>query len=70
MRLKYDREADIIYLRFSEDKIAESDELKPGLIVDYDDKGNPVAIEILNAKHVLKGKPELIVDFSQNILAA
>jgi len=70
MRLRYDKEADVIYLRFSEDKIIESDEIKPGLIIDYDKKGIPVAIEILNAKHVLKGKPELIVDFSQNILAA
>jgi len=70
MRLRYDKEADVIYLRFSEDKISESDEIKPGLIIDYDEEGNPVAIEILNAKHILKDKPELIVDFSPDILAA
>jgi len=70
MKLKYDKEADVIYLRFREDKIAESDEIKPGLIIDYDNKGAPVAIEILNAKHILKNKPELIVDFSQDISAA
>ena len=30
MRIKYDKEADIIYLRFREGKIAESDEIKDG----------------------------------------
>lgn len=63
MRIKYDKEADVIYLRFREGKIAESDEIKEGMIVDYDAKGRPLAIEILNAKDVLADKPELIVDF-------
>ena len=63
MRIKYDREADVIYLRFRQGKIAESDEIKDGIIVDYDAKGKPLAIEILNAKEILASKPELIVDF-------
>ena len=39
-------------------------EVKDGLIIDYDEEGNPVAIEILNAKSLFKGKPEVSVDFS------
>lgn len=63
MRIKYDKEADVVYLRFREGKIAESDEIKEGVIVDYDAKGMPLAIEILNAKEIMDDKPELIVDF-------
>ena len=64
MKIKFDEESDVIYLRFKEGRIAESDEIKDGLIIDYDEEGNPIAIEILNAKSVLSDKPEISVDFS------
>ena len=64
MKIKYDEEANVIYVRFKEGKIAESDEIKEGLIIDYDSEGNPIAIEILNAKDILSEKPEIIGDFS------
>lgn len=64
MKIKYDQEADVIYLRFGEGKIVESDEIRDGLIVDYDENGNPIAIEILNAKEILANNPEISVDFS------
>lgn len=67
MRVRYDQEANVIYLRFRGGKIAESDELKNGIIIDYDAKGMPIAIEILNAKEVLGEKPEVIVDVSPAI---
>jgi len=49
MKIKYDKEVDILYIHFSEGKIVESDEDKPGIILDYDDKGNIVGIEVINA---------------------
>lgn len=49
MKIKYDKETDIIYIRFSDAKIIESDENKPGIILDYDTIGNIVGIEVLNA---------------------
>ena len=64
MKIKYDEEADVIYLHFGKGKIIERDEIKNGLIVDYDEDGNPIAIEILNAKEVLANNPEISVDFS------
>ncbi|MEK6842719.1 MAG: DUF2283 domain-containing protein [Nanoarchaeota archaeon] len=64
MKIKYDEESDVLYVRFKEGKIIESDEIKNGLIIDYDSEGNPIAIEILNAKNILTGKPEIIGDFS------
>ncbi len=49
MKIKYDKETDIIYIRFSETSITESDEDKPGIILDYDMNGNIAGIEVLNA---------------------
>jgi len=49
MKIKYDKEADILYIHFSEEKIFESDEDKPGIILDYDERGNIVGIEVINA---------------------
>lgn len=49
MKIKYDKELDILYIRFSDEKIAESDAAKPGVVLDYDAQGRIVAIEIMNA---------------------
>ncbi|MBC7568676.1 MAG: DUF2283 domain-containing protein [Spirosoma sp.] len=49
MRVRYDRDVDILYIRLTEDKIEESDEERPGTIIDYDASGMVVGIEILNA---------------------
>lgn len=49
MVIKYDKDIDVIYIRFTDAKVAESDEDKPGVILDYDDAGNLVGIEVLNA---------------------
>jgi uncharacterized protein YuzE len=49
MKVKYDQEVDILRIRFSSGEVDESDEEKPGIILDYDRDGNIVGIEILNA---------------------
>ncbi|MBL7690840.1 MAG: DUF2283 domain-containing protein [Flavipsychrobacter sp.] len=49
MKVKYDKEVDVLRLVFSDNKIVESDEEKPGLILDYDIAGDVVSIEILDA---------------------
>ncbi len=49
MPIKYNIETDIVYIRFSEGKVAESNEDKPGIIIDYDGDGNIVGIEVLDA---------------------
>ncbi|MBA3648288.1 MAG: DUF2283 domain-containing protein [Chitinophagales bacterium] len=49
MKVKYDKEVDVLYIKFSDEIIAESDESKPGIIIDYSSGENIVAIEILNA---------------------
>lgn len=54
MKVKYDKEVDILYLLFSENKIKESDEERSGIIIDYDNKGAIVGIEILDASKRMK----------------
>ena len=54
MKVKYDEEVDVLYFVFSKKKIKESDEDKPGIIIDYDDRGSIVGIEILNASKRMK----------------
>ncbi len=47
MRLKVDRKNDALYFRLDESAIVESEESKPGVVLDYDANDNVVGIEIL-----------------------
>ena len=49
MKITYDAEVDVLRIIFSNILIEESDEEKPGIILDYDDAGNIVGIEIIDA---------------------
>lgn len=49
MKITFDPETDTLTLVLREGQIAESDEEKPGIIIDYDDLGEIVGIEILDA---------------------
>jgi uncharacterized protein YuzE len=49
VRLRIDAESDALYFRLSEAPIVESEELRPGLIADYDAAGHLVGLEVLNA---------------------
>jgi len=47
MKLKVDEKSDALYFRLDESAIVESEEVEPGVVLDYDAKGNVVGIEIL-----------------------
>jgi uncharacterized protein YuzE len=49
MKVIYDRDTDSLTVIFAETPIAESDEDKPGIVLDYDADGNLVSLEILDA---------------------
>ncbi|MGQ0593567.1 MAG: DUF2283 domain-containing protein [Gammaproteobacteria bacterium] len=49
MKVTYDSEVDVLRILFRDVAIEESDEDKPGVILDYDKEGNIVGLEVLNA---------------------
>ena len=50
MKIQYDKETDSIYIVFRDDKVVESEEKKDGVVIDYNNKDEIVAIEMLNVK--------------------
>ncbi|MFH1170492.1 MAG: DUF2283 domain-containing protein [Candidatus Vogelbacteria bacterium] len=52
MKFHYDKKVDALYLRFNEERYYESDEVSPGIILDYNQKGKIIGLEVLDAsKH-------------------
>jgi len=49
MKVNYDATTDTLTVIFRDVPVAESDEDKPGVILDYDAAGNIVSIEVLDA---------------------
>ena len=48
MRLHVDKEADALYLRLDDSKIVESEEVSPGVVLDYNQANQLVGVEMLN----------------------
>ena len=48
MKLNVDREADALYLRLDESPIVESEEVFPGVVLDYNRRNEVVGVEMLN----------------------
>lgn len=47
MKLKIDKEADALYFRLDETAVVESEEVQPGVILDFDKENRVIGIEIL-----------------------
>lgn len=48
MKLKVDKENDALYFRLDESTIIESEEVQPGVVLDFNAEGIVVGLEILN----------------------
>ncbi len=58
MKVIYDPETDTLDLIFREEPVAESDEVREGIIIDYGRDGKLVSIEVLDAsEHVREPEP-------------
>jgi uncharacterized protein YuzE len=53
MKLSYDPQVDAAYLTLSDAEVADSEEVKPGIVVDYDAANRIVGIEILHLRKQL-----------------
>jgi uncharacterized protein YuzE len=47
MKLHVDKETDALYLRLDDSSIIESEEVAPGVILDYNDQNEVVGVEML-----------------------
>ena len=59
MKVTYDQESDILRILLNDSDIEESDEDKPGVIIDYDELGDVVGLEILDASRRI-GNPRVM----------
>ena len=50
MRMHYDEQVDALYLSLDESDVVESEEVKPGIILDFNAGGEVVGIEVLDVK--------------------
>lgn len=48
MKLKVDKESNALYFRLDENAIVESEEVRPGVILDFDKNGRVVGVEFLD----------------------
>jgi YD repeat-containing protein len=62
VKVTYDAEVDVLRIVLSDQPVDESDEDKPGIIIDYDAQGNVVSMEILDASK--RGMSPLGVEYA------
>jgi uncharacterized protein YuzE len=55
VRLHYDKEADALYLRLDESEIVELEEVRPGIVLDFNADQQVVGVEILNLESRVPG---------------
>ena len=49
MKVRFDRDSDALYIRLDDSRIVESEEVKPGVVLDFNEQNPVVGIEILDA---------------------
>jgi len=62
MKVNYDARTDTLTVVFRDVPVAESDEDKPGVILDYDAAGNIVSIEVLDASRRVEDPRKVTVE--------
>ena len=65
MKMAYDEEVDVLTITLSDSPIADSGEVQPGVIFDYDTAGNTVGIELLDASRRVDNPYSLSFDYAR-----
>ncbi len=55
MKMQYDEQVDALYLSLDESDVVESEEVRPGVILDFNSQGEVVGIEVLDVKRRVPG---------------
>ena len=67
MKLKLDEETDTLYLRLDESAIVESEEVQPGVVLDFNSDNRVVGIEMLNISKRVEREKLLEFHFQSNL---
>ena len=66
--LKYDQEADAVYVRLEKKRVADTVEIKKDVFADLDSRGKVIGIELLSFSKKKLGLNDLISKGLENIL--
>lgn len=62
MKIEYDQQADAMNIRLRAGSVAESDEVRPGVVLDFDAEGQVLGIEILDVSKRTDNPRELAME--------
>jgi uncharacterized protein YuzE len=62
MKIEYDQKADAMYIRLLTGTVAESDEVRPGVVFDFDAAGRVLGIEMLDVSKRTDNPRELAME--------
>jgi uncharacterized protein YuzE len=62
MKIEYDQQADAMYIRLRSGAVAESEEIRPGVVFDYDAEGKVLGIEMLDVSERTDNPRELAME--------
>ena len=62
MKIEYDQQADAMYIRLRAGKVIESEEVRPGVVLDFDDQGQVLGIEMLDGSQRTDNPRELAME--------
>ena len=67
MKISFDPKHDVLYIKFSEEKIADTIEVDAGVLIDYGGEGQIVGIEIIGASNLMKANPleEIVIKLQE-----
>jgi uncharacterized protein YuzE len=67
MKISFDPKHDVLYIKFSEEKIADTIEVDAGILIDYGGEGQMVGIEIIGASNLMKANPleEIVIKLQE-----
>lgn len=62
MKIEFDQQADAMYIRLRAGTVAESDEVRPGVVFDFDAEGRVLGIEMLDISQRTDNPRELAME--------
>lgn len=62
MKIEYDPKADAMYIRLAAGTVVDSDEVRPGLVLDFDADGRVLGIEMLDVSQRTDNPRELAME--------